>query len=322
MKLYNKIKSKLRERRGASIIMALLFFLVVVMVSSVVIIAASSNLTRTKERWSEEQAYLTLSSAALYLDDKLNGINFIAWEAQTVYKCEKQSAYVVEGQTYDPRLDNYPDCMDAEHIHPLTIYEGGADEGEGSSIDDGIEKLIISMAYDITRTKIIYNTAIPFSDISSSGADGYISVSLKINADEYNDIMTEVNAELRMYSDYKMRIILSIPDYTYSLILSFEAFPEELPSRSGIESFAYDRKVDNVNEGTGGGTAAVIYGETFGETDHQHEIKVREKYFDASGSETWHEVTKLLPSTITVYMIDYKVEWGSATITKGSTYTG
>ena len=65
------MKRKLHSRSGATLLMALLLLLVAVMVSTVIISAANTATSSLKTRRDNQQAYLTVSSAAEYLRDSL-----------------------------------------------------------------------------------------------------------------------------------------------------------------------------------------------------------------------------------------------------------
>lgn len=65
------MKKKLYSRSGATLLMALLLLLVAVMVSTVIISAANTATFSLKTRRDNQQAYLTVSSAAEYLRDAL-----------------------------------------------------------------------------------------------------------------------------------------------------------------------------------------------------------------------------------------------------------
>lgn len=67
------LKRKLHSRSGATLLMALLLLLVAVMVSTVIISAANTATASLKTRRDNQQAYLTVSSAAEYLRDSLLG---------------------------------------------------------------------------------------------------------------------------------------------------------------------------------------------------------------------------------------------------------
>ena len=66
-----RLKKKLHSNSGASILMALLVMLVAVMVSAVIIAAAVSAAVSVREERAQQQAYLTVSSAAELIRDEL-----------------------------------------------------------------------------------------------------------------------------------------------------------------------------------------------------------------------------------------------------------
>ena len=66
------LRKKLHSQSGASMLMALLLMLVALMVSAVIIAAAVSAATTIREERAQEQAYLTVSSAAELLRDEIN----------------------------------------------------------------------------------------------------------------------------------------------------------------------------------------------------------------------------------------------------------
>lgn len=68
------VKEKLVGRRGVTIIMALVFFLIAAIVGSIVITAAAASAGRLTHLRSEQQAYLTVSSAARLARDEIAGI--------------------------------------------------------------------------------------------------------------------------------------------------------------------------------------------------------------------------------------------------------
>lgn len=67
----HRILKKLHSRSGASMMMALLLMLVALMVSAVIIAAAVSSASSVRADREEQQAYLTVSSAAELIRDEL-----------------------------------------------------------------------------------------------------------------------------------------------------------------------------------------------------------------------------------------------------------
>lgn len=77
------VRQKLHSQRGASVVMALMFFLICLMVGGVMLTAASANAGRLSHLRKNEQAYLSLSSAARLLRDDFEEIQY-RHEVETV----------------------------------------------------------------------------------------------------------------------------------------------------------------------------------------------------------------------------------------------
>lgn len=84
----SEMRKKLHSSGGASFLLALIFFLICAMVGAVVLTAASANLSRIQPQRQEEQAYLTLSSAAHLLQTQLAAAPaFTSAEERWDYAC-------------------------------------------------------------------------------------------------------------------------------------------------------------------------------------------------------------------------------------------
>ena len=68
---------KLNSKRGVTIVMALLFFVIAAIIGSIVITAASASSGRLSHIHNEQQAYLTVSSAAKLARGEINGVKCI-----------------------------------------------------------------------------------------------------------------------------------------------------------------------------------------------------------------------------------------------------
>lgn len=66
------ISRKLRDQRGASLLLALLFLLICSMVAASILMAAAANAGKHRSNLEEHQVYLALSSAVSTLCDELN----------------------------------------------------------------------------------------------------------------------------------------------------------------------------------------------------------------------------------------------------------
>jgi hypothetical protein len=274
--------AKLKNKTGASMIIALLFFLVASVVGSVIVMAASANLSRTRERHAEEQAYLTLSSAALLLQDMLRDIRYTSYETRIVYDC-----YEVKGDEELDAGENYSLCKGVSPIiGTLTV-----DEAEVKAKNE-IAKFIISASHAATMTKTEYNTKKTTSDVAD-----YLKATVKIEADgTYGDMISDVKATLEMLPDtYDIKATLTIDGMAYVLVLTCTA-------QLNIEKV--EGKDINISP-------YEIHGAVFFTDNHGHHV-IR-KYLD----EQWEEVVEFERSTVTLDVNTYTVMWNEATIQKG-----
>jgi len=69
----SNLKNKIRSNKGATLVFALFALIVCVMISAVIISTAFSNVGRIKNTQSEEQDYLSVSSAVKLFKDSLEG---------------------------------------------------------------------------------------------------------------------------------------------------------------------------------------------------------------------------------------------------------
>lgn len=83
------IRSKLHDQQRANILLALVFFLLCLMVGGVILASASANAGQAAYDRNDEQACLTVSSAARLLRDQLqnySGITITTVQQGTVSK--------------------------------------------------------------------------------------------------------------------------------------------------------------------------------------------------------------------------------------------
>ena len=97
--LRKDVRQKLQNRSGASVLLALVVMLVAVLASTVVLRAAVSNTGRLLPGEQEEQAYLTVSSAAAILRDELKAPGCSYNWVTTVYSTEGSTETTTERST-------------------------------------------------------------------------------------------------------------------------------------------------------------------------------------------------------------------------------
>lgn len=100
-----RLRKKLHSERGASILLALLFFLVCMMVGASVLAAAASNAGKIRSNQTEQQKYLTLSSAIRLICDELEQAEYTGkYKSYEWTVSEKKDA---DGNVISPAKDYF-----------------------------------------------------------------------------------------------------------------------------------------------------------------------------------------------------------------------
>lgn len=139
-----KAAEKLNSKNGVTIIMALVFFLIAAIIGSVVITAASSNAGRLTHMRGEQQAYLTVSSAAKLVRDEVNGIAFVGTEKTGEYPTyEFTGSYDGLGAiVYSASLDFYNGAAFAQKEFLIK-----SDAGDINAALTGIDTILPNTTY-------------------------------------------------------------------------------------------------------------------------------------------------------------------------------
>ncbi len=83
-----EIIKKIKNNKGASILLALMLFFVCFMVASVILSSATANADKIRQRDSNQKEFLSVSSAANLLRKIYGEIEYTGWETNTVYECQ------------------------------------------------------------------------------------------------------------------------------------------------------------------------------------------------------------------------------------------
>ena len=106
-----RIRAKLNSSRGATILFALLVFMLCVVAGTAALTAASSNAGRFSHAGSDQQQYLSVSSAAGLLRDEFGGATFTAkislketytWAYRPIYSDPDDDSSEIVGYELDP----------------------------------------------------------------------------------------------------------------------------------------------------------------------------------------------------------------------------
>lgn len=161
------IRQKLNSKRGASLILAAAFFLLCAAVGGVVLTSAMANAGRLSHLEQEQQAYLTVSSAARLLREELEGRVFET--KRTVI--ERSPGGLVSDEMEPPSLSPAGGSMDGilkedgEAVYRHENYGGVLPAQRSFSIDAGdsrfaqvnVTKFQMKQDYQITAVLTLKN---------------------------------------------------------------------------------------------------------------------------------------------------------------------
>ena len=150
-------KRKLKQNSGATILMALMLFLACVTIAGVILGSAMTNLNKVKNQQEQLQVYESVSSAARLVCQRIQGVEYTAWERVTIHHCSEYS------------IDEEYECINDPKIHESAKYEYNkpeitADEnGKGVKKDDipnitqpDITQLIQEGVEEVYRSELKY----------------------------------------------------------------------------------------------------------------------------------------------------------------------
>lgn len=169
-----RISEKLRSQGGASILLALMLFLVCFMVSSVIISSATASVDKMRERETNQEEYLAISSAADVLQEVIGGLEFTGWENRTVYQCRGIMSRL------DPVMHEDETGKCTEMAFEVV--------GEGARMRDNIERMVYKTFESHTKfvpptkvEKILEETFV----ITAEGMED-VNVKVTLNTETYN----------------------------------------------------------------------------------------------------------------------------------------
>lgn len=173
------VRKKLASKCGASIVLALVFFLICTVVGGIVLTSAVSNAGRLSHAESEQQAYLTSSSAAQLVRDELQNQEFQA-VTTTVDANAPTTVYpsTPSGQILAETVTAWAKYRMGDSLLPSGVLTITATE---DSIDDITATFSMDETYAIT---VIFRLA---------DAEVQYPLTLKIPATAQEDTVTAVN---------------------------------------------------------------------------------------------------------------------------------
>lgn len=188
----DKIRRKLKNRSGASILIALVLFLTCAMVGSVVLSSATGNADKIRTRKGEQQEYLSVSSAARLIQSAVGSTVYSGWENYTVYECVGESAPL--------RPDKHSDVAD---VCTEMTFE--------NNDDAGLKADIAANVYRAFRSHTKYYT--------QSSVPDEITKNFVISGDQMDDVNVKMILDTTTY-DLSFKLTVgdnSVSDYAMTL---------------------------------------------------------------------------------------------------------
>lgn len=210
----NCLKRKLESERGASILLALLFLLVCMMVGASVLAAAASNAGKIRSNQTEQQRYLTLSSAIQLVADEIATAKYTGkykvWEwTETVTEKDEDGNPVVKETIdyfyYQQEAGEY-DCGNLTAQLPLgpkldELFGNQQFKVPGDTADkDGYKSLDIPSTANGTHTLTVTLSEAPAGYPSGPGgeytADLAVTVEVKLDLNTKHIRLTAWEGEI------------------------------------------------------------------------------------------------------------------------------
>lgn len=196
---------KLKNDSGMSILFALLFFLVVAMISAVILTASSVNLDKNNKQRKEQQAYLSVSSAARLIRSAFGNTSCSGTESLTIYGCTLNPT--LSGITLTPKKE-----ADISRVcNKLEI--DGADKTK-------LKEFIVDKAYKLYLSR-------PKVYATSAGEPAFVTAPGKIYTPEKFEIksseMSDVDVAMVFDRNYNITMQLTVPGSDYAMTLRFSA---------------------------------------------------------------------------------------------------
>lgn len=231
----HRIHQKLNSQSGASILLALMLFLVCGFVAAVTLSSASNNAKKFEDQRTDQQIYLSVSSAAWMFRDIIGGMELQGKEERDSYDCydelsDSENWRNVSPAPENPQIQNYLDPS-MKALDRLYINTG----------DSKLVQLFAAGAYNTYLSNTTFVEKKVFNEWKKT---------LTITADN----MYPVQADITMDIDYNITILLrAVPNGVltnqYSLVLTFQGNKNQ-PPQDDSEKHCYhigQRRVEKAN---------------------------------------------------------------------------
>lgn len=185
----NKIKQKLHNQRGVTVLMALLFLLLCAMVGSVVVSSASANADKTSGRKEMQAQYLALASAIRFLEGTIDGKSCVGIESEARYACKGRDI-VGPAHADEPKW-----------TQPMKMTDA----------DGKLQTYLQNLADDFFKHNTEFFTTV------------YYPPTMPVSFAIEGEGMEKVEVSLQMSRNYGMTFSITVPGSAYQAILSFDA---------------------------------------------------------------------------------------------------
>jgi hypothetical protein len=196
----SSLKNKVRSNKGATMVFALVALILCVMISAVVIYTAFSNVGRVKKTQSEEQNYLSVSSAVMLFKDSLEG-DSVSYEetrvSTTTIICDENWEPIdpTPGEpTLETTFDNYA-YNDADAL-PLNNFLNQVFEEWAKMIDSPSEQTLSITITDESDPRDLPNIAPVEAEIVFNPENMKMTITFcikdasSLDVDKYTTVMT------------------------------------------------------------------------------------------------------------------------------------
>lgn len=210
--MINLLHSKLRSRRGSSLVFAMVAMAIAVMVSAVIIYAAENNIRRIKADRTAEQARLALNSAASVVRNEISGDQYSSTVHMTVVK-ETTDTVVTESGSTDSMVSVYEESRSGTEVVKLSSETG---VNNCSSIENAV--------YEMTCAVLLKTNSDTYATIGSRVKKNFV-ISAE-NMPDVNVVLTmEPGALMDQTDDQKLEA--EAEKYYITAVLSVEGYDAE-----------------------------------------------------------------------------------------------
>lgn len=194
-----RFQKKLKNSSGASMVLALIFLLISLVLGAIILSAASANHGRFTHLRTQQQDYLTISSAAKLIRSELQGLTFIG---------AKQ--FVTDSGTDTTTSEYLPPTISSSNALPLLVREMVQQMLESQETSGHLgtitESLTITLPDfdDVTALLSIdkdYNITVSFSLVEQRSSNFPLTLSLPANSER--SIATTVTSYERTHTRTK-----------------------------------------------------------------------------------------------------------------------